>query len=105
MSTKRFLYEKYGRTDLKGFRYIVYILDNYMYIQQSTTTGGTVGDTVDYLIANGLNKTDLSGGIDANQAMEILRRQIISVSSIRRQHRSLKRPVFLRLFLSVPLLR
>ena len=49
------------------------LLDNYMYIQQSTTTGGTVGDTVDYLIANGLNKTDLSGGIDANQAMEILR--------------------------------
>ncbi len=48
------------------------LLDNYMYIQQSTTTGGTVGDTVDYLIANGLNKTDLSGGIDANQAMEIL---------------------------------
>ena len=32
MSTKRFLYEKYGRTDLKGFRYIVYILDNYTYV-------------------------------------------------------------------------
>lgn len=33
MSTKKFLYEKYGRTDLKGFRYIVYILDNCSYIE------------------------------------------------------------------------
>lgn len=32
MSAKRFLYEKYGRTDLKGFRCIVYILDNYTYV-------------------------------------------------------------------------
>lgn len=29
MKAEKFLYENYGRTDLRGFKYLVYILNNY----------------------------------------------------------------------------
>lgn len=49
------------------------LLDNFMYIQQSTTTGGTVGDIVNDLIANGgVSASSLSGGVKPDQALLML---------------------------------